>query len=79
MNDLKDIRTLIQLVKTRGWQDASQTVLDVIEPVAPLISGLLWVAQPVSTVFGARAIVGELAETLDSPDGIARLREQLED
>lgn len=77
--EIMDTQTLIELLKSRGWQDASRTVLDVIEPVAPLVSQFLWVFQPISGMIGARNMIGELAETLDTPDGIARLRDQLGD
>lgn len=79
MEENIDTQTLIKLVKARGWQNASRTVLDVIEPIAPLISQLLWVFQPISNVIGARNAVQELAETLESPQGIANLRDQLDD
>ena len=79
MEEKTETQTLIKLIKSRGWQGASRTVLDIIEPVAPLVSQLLWVFQPISNVIGARDTVRELAETLDSPQGIAYLRDQLDD
>ena len=79
MKEKTDTGTLIQAVKARGWQDATRTILDVVEPVAPLISQLLWVFQPISNLIGARDIVGELAEVLDKPGGIDHLRKQLGD
>ncbi len=79
MEKKTDTQTLIKLIKSRGWQGASRTFLDVIEPLAPLVSQLLWVFQPISNVIGARDVVRELAETLDSPQGIALLRDQLDD
>ena len=79
MKEKTNTQTLINAVKSRGWQNASRTVLDVIEPIAPLVSQLLWVLQPISNVIGARDTIGELAETLDTPEGIEHLRNQLDD
>lgn len=78
MQEMTENQTLMKIVKARGWQSASRTALDVIEPIAPLISQLLWVFQPISSIIGARDAVQELAETLDSPDGVAHLRDQLD-
>lgn len=75
----RDTQSLIKAIKLRGWQDATGSLLDIIEPIAPLLSQLLWVAQPVSRIFDAETIVRELAETLDSPQGIEALRQQLDD
>jgi hypothetical protein len=40
---------------------------------------LLWVIQPVAGLFGARNAIQDLAETLDMPDGVESLRQQLQD
>lgn len=78
--DMKpETQSLIDMIKQRGWQGASRTALDVIEPIAPLVSSVLWVVQPVSTIFGAQKTVGTLANLLDSPQGIEQLREQLDE
>lgn len=70
---------MIQIIKARGWQDASRTLLDVVEPIAPLVSQFLWVVQPISSIVEAQDFVGSLAKTLDSPDGIDRLRQELDE
>lgn len=79
MEQKPETQHVIQLIKQRGWEDASRTVLDIIEPIAPLVSSILWVLQPASTVFGARKTIGDLASILDHPQGIDHLREQLDE
>ncbi|GAB5493958.1 MAG: hypothetical protein Phog2KO_41730 [Phototrophicaceae bacterium] len=79
MDKKRDTQSLINAIKLRGWQDATSSVLDIIEPIAPILSQFLWVVQPISTVLDADTIVSELAETLDTPQGIESLRQQLND
>ena len=79
MEETPAIRTVIDNLKQRGWQDMAHTMLDVIEPIAPLVSQVLWVIQPMSSAIGASDVVGELAKTLNTPQGISFLREQLDD
>lgn len=79
MDEKRDTQSLINAIKLRGWQDVTCSVLDIIEPIAPILSQFLWVVQPVSSVVGADTIVRELAETLDTPQGLESLRQQLND
>lgn len=78
MKENQNTQTLIQTLKARGWQNATRTMLDVIEPIAPLLSQFLWVLQPFSSVLGEQKVVAELAEALDTPAGIEALRQQLD-
>jgi hypothetical protein len=71
--------TWIAAVKERGFGHSMQTMLDVLEPVAPLAAQFLWVLQPFAGLFGARNAVHDLAHLLDTPDGVATLRQQLHD
>lgn len=66
-------------IKTRGWQSAMHTLLNVIEPIGPLAAQMLWVLQPVATLLGGDALVKGLAQALDEPGGIEDLRKQLDD
>jgi hypothetical protein len=52
-------------------------MLDAIEPIAPLAAQMLWVVQPVAGIFGGRRAIGDLADILDSRDGVNHLRQQL--
>lgn len=54
------------------------TLLDIVEPVAPLAAQLLWAMQPAAGLFGEQAMVKFLAQTLEDPDGILQLRTALE-
>ncbi len=68
----------IQQVKRRGLAVPLTTVLDVLEPLGPLGAQLLWIAQPVSGLWGGRAMLAGLAEVLEQPGGVERLRQRLE-
>jgi hypothetical protein len=68
----------IEQAKARGWGHALSLALDVLEPLGPLGAQLLWMAQPAMGLFGGREALGTLAEAMESPGGIERLRQQLE-
>lgn len=74
-----DSNDWIQAVKTRGLGRALSVLLDALEPLGPLGAQILWVAQPVSGLFGASKAVGELADALEQPGGIEDLRRRLHD
>lgn len=69
----------IQQAKARGWGDWIGVALDVLEPLGPLGAQLLWTAQPALSLFVNRDMIGALAQTLEEPGGVERLRHQLED
>ncbi len=68
----------IQQVKARGLVGALRVTLDALEPLGPLGAQLMWVAQPLSGLFGAGETFGKLAEALEEPGGIERLRQLLD-
>jgi hypothetical protein len=68
----------IEQVRARGLDGALRLTLDVLEPVGPLGAQLLWFVQPVSGLFGWQHVLGTIAEALEEPGGMARLRRQLE-
>lgn len=53
------------------------TLLDVVEPIAPLLGQLLHTAQPLARLLHQEQRLATLAETLEAEDGIATLRQQL--
>lgn len=55
------------------------SALDVMEPIAPLLAQMLWVAQPTAGLFGSTSSLAQLAETLETPEGVAQLRQQLQE
>lgn len=67
-------------VKARGLAGAFNVALDALEPFGPLGAQILWVAQPLIGVFGGedtRNAINDIAAALETPGGIAHIREQL--
>ncbi len=58
---------------------AVNTMLDVLEPFGPLGAQVLYVFQPVSGLLGWRSAIGQIAQALEEPDGVAELRRRLND
>lgn len=77
MNEKPVTDTWIAAAKARGWESGILLMMDVLEPVSPLASQMLWVIQPMAGIFGAHEAVREIAEALDSPEGLKQLREKL--
>jgi hypothetical protein len=69
----------IQHAKARGWDDALSVALDALEPLGVVGAQVLWVLQPALGLFIARKALSALAEALEEPGGIDRLRKQLDD
>lgn len=69
----------LKKIKIRGWSGAMRIVLDVLEPIAPLASQFLWVIQPMAGLFNANEMVNDLANALESEEGIETLRQSLEE
>ncbi len=69
----------IEAAKRRGQAHFFATLLDVIEPAAPVLAGALLVAQPLANLWPGGAAVRALADLLESPAGIEELRRQLAD
>jgi hypothetical protein len=68
----------VEQAKARGLGHALSVALDVLEPLGPLGAQLLWVAQPVLGIMVSRSALGSVAQALEEPGGIDRLRQQLE-
>lgn len=71
----------ISRVQERGLEQVFCTVLDVLEPFGPLGAQLIWIAQPAAQVLGRELwgeALSELAQALEEPGGVARLRQHLE-
>jgi len=72
----------ITQAKKRGLGSAIETALDIFAPLGPLGAQLLWITQPAFRLLGginAAQTVHALAESLETPEGIAALRAQLHD
>ena len=69
----------IKQAKLRGLANPLRVLLDVLEPLGPLGAQMLYIAQPASRVLGMSDGVRQLAETLEEPGGIERLRQLLDE
>ncbi len=69
----------IDSLKVRGGAPYALLTLDVIEPIAPVLAQVMWMAQPLAGLWGGREDTRDLAELLEAPDGIDRLRRRLAD
>ena len=79
MIENREVYAWIDRVKLRGMGGLLRALLDALAPLGPLGAQVLWFAQPVSGWFGWRALVGDLAEVLEEPGGIDRLRQYLDE
>ena len=70
----------IEAIRARGWGDALSAVLDILEPLGPLGAQLLWIVQPAGRLIdGGSEALGGLAQALEEPGGIERLRRLLDE
>lgn len=69
----------ITAVKARGLGDALRLALDIIEPLGPLGAQMLYIAGPLGALFGAGPALTAIAEALEEPGGIDRVRRLLDD
>lgn len=72
---------LIQLAETvsqRGWRLPALLLLEAGRPFAFLGGQLLWVAQPIVSLFGTAQWVAETAHLLEQPDMVEALIARLE-
>jgi hypothetical protein len=69
----------IQQVKARKLGGVVSVALDALAPLGPLGAQLVYVAQPALGLFIAHDALTELAQSLEEPDGIARLRALLDE
>lgn len=65
--------------KHRGMGSVLLSLLDVLEPFAPLIGQSLFVVSPLLSPFGGRRPLEELGHLLDTPQGVHTLRALLDD
>ena len=69
----------IQQVKARNLTGVVSAALDALAPLGPLGAQLVYVAQPALGLFVGRDALTELGQSLEEPDGIARLRAFLDE
>ncbi len=79
MTDEKALADWIQAAKERGGAPLLLTLLDALEPLAPVLAQSLLVAQPVASLWRAGDASRELADLLEAPAGLLELRRRLGD
>ncbi len=67
----------IERAKGRGQAPLLLSLLDAIEPIAPVLAQGLLVMEPLALLWGGGGALRALAEQLEEPDGLTALRRQL--
>lgn len=75
------LTSLVAQLQARGLAGAAVALLDAFEPLTALGAQALFVAQPMAGLANGswRALTGDLARALESPDGVRALRDALHD
>ena len=69
----------IATAKGRGKAPLLLSLLDAIEPIAPVLAQGLLVLEPLALLWGGGGALRALAEQLEEPGGVEALRQQLAD
>lgn len=64
-------------LQKHGLEGLADALLEAGEPLAPIGAQLLYVAQPALSLVAPREVIGRWARLLETPGGLAWLREQL--
>lgn len=67
----------IEAAKRRGNAPLLLSLLDVIEPIAPVLAQGLLVAEPLALLWGGGGALRALSEQLEAPGGLEALRRSL--
>lgn len=68
----------VKQAQERGLATPLSTLLDMVEPFAPVLAQALWIIQPMTRAVGGQTMVSDLARALDSPEELASLRQLLD-
>ncbi len=79
MDGHSQLSSLIQRAKARGDAAFWLSLIDALEPAAPIFAQGLLVTQPLANLLNGADALRELAELLEAPDGINTLRQRLAD
>ena len=79
MESQKQPSDWIETARRRGNANLLLSLLDVVEPIAPVLAQGLLVAEPLALLWGGGGALRALAEQLEEPDGLEALRQQLAD
>lgn len=75
-----DVPAWVTAVRVRGLTEHASVMLTIIEPLGPLSAEVLRIAQPAARLWDRRwsAVLGALAQALETPGGVDALRRQLD-
>lgn len=69
----------VERAKRRGRAPLLLSLLDAIEPIAPVLAQGLLVAEPLALLWGGGGALRALSEQLEEPGGLEALRRELAD
>lgn len=78
MNEENTPTTWLDRAEARGMGGMIRTLLDIASPFSIIGGQLLWIVQPVATLFGKGNAVGDLARWLEQPNALQDLRVRLD-
>lgn len=73
------LRLWVDDLKARGLGSAARTALDAMGALGPLAAQALYTGQPFIRLFSGNVPLDELAEMLEQPGGVTRLRQWLDE
>ena len=79
MHNQSELADWIDAAKRRGQAPFLLSLLDALEPLAPVLAQGLLVAQPLANLWRGGAGARQLADLLEEPAGLRELRRQLTD
>ena len=71
--------TWVETARRRGSAPLLLSLLDAIEPIAPVLAQGLLVMEPLALLWGGGGALRALSEQLEEPGGLEALRQQLAD
>lgn len=77
--DDQHLRLWIGDLKARGLEGAARTALNALGALGPLAAQAIYLGQPMLRLFGQNVPLDDLAETLERPAGVDRLRQWLDE
>jgi len=70
--------TWIDRAEARGMGGMIRLLVDIATPFSIIGAQVLWIMQPLATLFGKGSAMGELAKWLEEPNSMRDLRARLE-
>lgn len=77
MVDETTTQAWIDRARQAGWATGLAMLLDSLAPLGIVAAQILWLVQPASRWVDGDGFIGWLAQTLETPDAIAALRQNL--